>query len=77
MKALAVMMLRFKNAGRARMEGAVNFRIGKTEISGRAALINHLTVHPGVINVLTKKVATIFRGLVYSVFFRSSRFPRR
>jgi hypothetical protein len=68
MKALAVLVLRFKMPGAREWKVPLNFHIGKTEIPVGLGLIALALLSLAVINVLTKKVATI-SGLSFTIAF--------
>ncbi len=68
MKALSVLVLRFKQPGERPWRVPLNFYIGKTEIPLGLAIIAVALVFLAVINVLTKQVATI-SGLSFTVAF--------
>jgi hypothetical protein len=68
MKALAVLVLRFKMPGAREWKVPLNFHIGKTEIPVGLALIALALLSLAIINVLTKKVATI-SGLSFTIAF--------
>ena len=68
MKALSVLVLRYKQPGNREWKVPLNFHIGKTEIPVGLALITLALFALAVINVLTKKVATI-SGLAFTIAF--------
>jgi hypothetical protein len=68
MKALSVLVLRYKQPGGREYKVPPNFRIGNTEIPLGLIAITLVLFSLAVINVLTKKVATI-SGLSFSVAF--------
>src|SRR5580692_3710711 len=68
MKALAVLVLRFKMPGAREWKVPLNFHVGKTEIPVGLALIALALLSLAIINVLTKKVATI-SGLSFTIAF--------
>jgi amino acid transporter len=68
MKALAVLVLRFKMPGAREWKVPLNFHIGKTEIPVGLGLIALALLSLAIINVLTKKVATI-SGLSFTIAF--------
>jgi amino acid transporter len=68
MKALAVLVLRFKMPGAREWKVPLNFHIGKTEIPVGLGLIALALLSLAIINVLTKKVATI-SGLSFTIIF--------
>jgi amino acid transporter len=68
MKALAVLVLRFKMPGAREWKVPLNFHIGETEIPVGLALIALALLSLAIINVLTKKVATI-SGLSFTIAF--------
>ena len=68
MKALSVLVLRYKQPANREWKVPFNFRIGKTEIPVGLGLITLTLFALAVINVLTKKVATI-SGLAFTIAF--------
>jgi hypothetical protein len=68
MKALAVLVLRFKMPGAREWKVPLNFHIGETEIPVGLTLIALALLSLAIINVLTKKVATI-SGLSFTIAF--------
>jgi amino acid transporter len=68
MKALAVLVLRFKMPGAREWKVPLNFHIGETEIPVGLGLIALALLSLATINVLTKKVATI-SGLSFTIAF--------
>jgi amino acid transporter/nucleotide-binding universal stress UspA family protein len=68
MKALSVLVLRYKQPGGREWKVPLNFYIGKTEIPVGLFLITVALFALAIINVLTKKVATI-SGLIFTVLF--------
>jgi len=68
MKALSVLVLRYRQPEGREWKVPLNFYIGKTEIPVGLFLITLALFALAVINVLTKKVATI-SGLTFSVIF--------
>jgi len=68
MKALSVLVLRYKQPEGREWKVPMNFRIGTTEIPVGLALITLALFAIAVINVLTKKVATI-SGFSFTVVF--------
>src|ERR1700676_2480625 len=68
MKALAVLVLRFKMSGAREWKVPLNFHVGKTEIPVGLGLIALALLSLAIINVLTKKVATI-SGLSFTIIF--------
>jgi amino acid transporter len=68
MKALSVLVLRYKQPENREWKTPLNFYIGKTEIPVGLAIITVSLFALAVINVLTKKVATI-SGLAFTVAF--------
>jgi len=68
MKALAVMMLRFKMPGAREWKVPLNFQIGGKEIPVGLGLITVTLFALAIINVLTKKVATI-SGVTFTIIF--------
>jgi amino acid transporter len=81
MKSLSVLMLRFKQPGRREWKVPLNFRIGQTEIPVGLGLITLALFFLAVINVLTKKAATIsgtaFTIAFFLVFLLSERYHRK
>ena len=69
MKALSVLMLRFKQPGAREWKVPLNFHIGKTELPVGLFLITLTLFSLAVINVLTKEVATISGACFTLVFF--------
>ena len=68
MKALSVLVLRYKNPENREWKVPFNFHIGQTEIPLGLAAITMALFSLAVINVLTKRVATI-SGLSFTVMF--------
>ena len=68
MKALSVLVLRYKQPGGREWKVPINFRIGKTEIPLGLMMITVTLFSLAVINVLTKKVATI-SGIAFTIAF--------
>jgi hypothetical protein len=68
MKALSVLVLRYKLPANREWKVPLNFHIGKTEIPLGLFLITLMLFSMAVINVLTKKVATI-SGLAFTIAF--------
>jgi len=68
MKALSVLVLRYKMPEAREWKVPLNFRWGKTEIPLGLGLITLVLFAIAVINILTKKVATI-SGLSFSIAF--------
>jgi hypothetical protein len=68
MNALSVLVLRFKLPGAPEWKVPLNFRIGKTEIPVGLGLIALSLFTLAIVNVMTKKVATI-SGLSFTVAF--------
>jgi amino acid transporter len=68
MKSLSVLMLRFKQPGGREWKVPLNFQIGKTEIPVGLFLITLVLFALAIINVLTKKVATI-SGVSFTIMF--------
>jgi hypothetical protein len=81
MKALAVMMLRFKMPGAREWKVPLNFTIGGIEYPVGLAIITIALFTLAIINVLTKKVATIsgvaFTLVFFTMFMVSERINRR
>ena len=68
MKALSVLVLRYKQPEAREWKVPLNFRWGKTEIPVGLGLITLLLFGIAVANILTKKVATV-SGLSFSIAF--------
>jgi hypothetical protein len=68
MKALSVLVLRYKQPAHRDWKVPLNFMVGKTEIPLGLAIITASLFGLAVINVLTKKVATI-SGLCFTIAF--------
>lgn len=68
MKALSVLVLRYKMPESREWKVPLNFRIGATEIPVGLALITVALFALALINVLTKKVATI-SGVIFTIAF--------
>jgi hypothetical protein len=68
MKALSVLVLRYKQPGAREWKVPLNFHIGKTEIPIGLMMITVALFALAVINVLTKKVATI-SGVTFTILF--------
>jgi len=68
MKALSVLMLRYKQPGGREWKVPLNFHIGKTEIPLGLMIITVTLFALAIINVLTKKVATI-SGVTFTIIF--------
>jgi nucleotide-binding universal stress UspA family protein len=68
MKALSVLVLRFKQPGAREWKVPLNFHIGKTEIPLGLFIIAVSLFALAIINVLTKKVATI-SGVTFTIIF--------
>lgn len=81
MKALSVLMLRYKRPEGREWKVPLNFHIGKTEIPLGLGLITITLFLFATINVLTKKAATIsgtiFTLAFFVVFMLSERYHRR
>jgi amino acid transporter len=81
MKALAVMMLRFKMPGAREWKVPLNIKFGNTELPVGLAIITIALFMLATINVLTKKVATIsgvsFTLVFFSLFTISERINLR
>jgi amino acid transporter len=81
MKALSVLVLRFKQPAGREWKVPLNFHIGKTELPVGLFLIAVALFALAIINVLTKKVATIsgvtFTLIFFVVFELSDRYNRR
>ncbi len=68
MKALSVLMLRYKRPEARDWKVPLNFRIGKTEIPVGLILITSTLFLLAIVNVVTKKTATI-SGSIFTVAF--------
>jgi amino acid transporter len=68
MKALSVLVLRYKQPGQREWKVPLNFHIGKTEIPLGLMAITIALFALAIINVLTKKVATI-SGVSFTIAF--------
>src|SRR5207302_1273072 len=68
MKALSVLVLRFKQPGEREWRVPMNFKIGNIEYPVGLFLIAIVLFALAVINVLTKKVATI-SGVTFTIIF--------
>ncbi|MFN7996581.1 MAG: APC family permease [Bryobacteraceae bacterium] len=68
MKALSVLVLRYKLPEAREWKVPLNFRIGRTEIPVGLALITIVLFALAAVNVLTKKVATI-SGISFTIAF--------
>jgi amino acid transporter len=68
MKALSVLVLRYKQPGARDWKVPLNFHIGKTEIPLGLMMITVSLFALAIINVLTKKVATI-SGVTFTIAF--------
>jgi amino acid transporter len=68
MKALSVLVLRYKQPGAREWKVPLNFHIGKTEIPLGLAMITAALFALAIVNVLTKKVATI-SGVSFTIAF--------
>jgi hypothetical protein len=68
MKALSVLMLRYKQPGGREWKVPLNFHIGKTEVPLGLMMITVSLFALAIINVLTKKVATI-SGVTFTIAF--------
>ena len=81
MKALSVLMLRYKRPEGREWKVPLNFYIGKTEIPVGLGLITISLFLLATINVLTKKAATIsgtiFTLVFFAVFVLSERYHRK
>ncbi len=81
MKGLAVLVLRYKQAGVREFRVPLNFRLGKTEIPVGLGLITLTLFAIAVTNLFTKQVATIsgvvFTIVLFGVFTVSERFAHR
>ncbi len=81
MKALSVLMLRYKRPEARQWKVPFNFRIGHTEIPMGLILITATLFLLAIVNVVTKKTATIsgsiFTVLFFTAFALSERHNRR
>jgi len=81
MKGLAVLVLRYKQAGAREFRVPLNFNLGKTEIPVGLGLITLTLLAIAVTNIFTKQVATIsgvvFTILLFGVFTASERIAHR
>ena len=68
MKSLSVLMLRYKQPGGREWKVPMNFHIGKTEIPLGLMIITVTLFALAIVNVLTKKVATI-SGVTFTIIF--------
>ena len=68
MKALSVLVLRYKQPGSREWKVPLNFRVRGTEIPVGLALITVALFALAIVNVLTKKVATI-SGVSFTILF--------
>ena len=68
MKALSVLVLRYKQPGPRDWKVPLNFHIGKTEIPLGLMMITVALFSLAIVNVLTKKVATI-SGVSFTIVF--------
>ena len=68
MKSLSVLMLRYKQPGAREWKVPLNFHIGKTEIPLGLMMITVTLFALAIVNVLTKKVATI-SGVTFTIIF--------
>jgi amino acid transporter/nucleotide-binding universal stress UspA family protein len=68
MKSLSVLMLRYKQPGGREWKVPLNFQIGKTELPVGLILITVVLFALAIINVLTKKIATI-SGVTFTIMF--------
>jgi amino acid transporter len=69
MKALSVLMLRYKRPEARDWKVPLNFKIGKTEVPVGLILITSVLFLLAIINVVTKKTATISGSLFTVAFF--------
>jgi amino acid transporter len=81
MKALSVLVLRFKQPEHREWKVPLNFRIGKTEIPVGLGLITLALFLLAIVNVLTKELATIsgasFTIAFFIVFAASEKYNRK
>jgi amino acid transporter len=68
MKSLSVLMLRYKQPGAREWKVPLNFHVGKTEIPLGLMMITVALFALAIVNVLTKKVATI-SGVTFTILF--------
>jgi hypothetical protein len=81
MKGLAVLVLRYKQAGPREFRVPLNFHLGKTEIPVGLGLITLTLLAIAVTNLFTKQVATVsgvvFTIVLFIVFTVSERLARK
>jgi hypothetical protein len=77
MKALGVLVLRYKRPDQREWKVPLNFRIGGTEIPMGLILITATLFSLAIINVLTKKTATISGSIFTVAFFLVFHFSER
>jgi len=81
MKALSVLVLRYKQPHNREWKVPLNFRIGKTEVPFGLIMITATLFALAVINVMTKEVATIsgsiFTLAFFIIFTASEKYNRR
>jgi len=68
MKSLSVLMLRYKQPGGRAWKVPLNFQVGKTELPVGLILITVVLFALAIVNVLTKKIATI-SGVSFTIIF--------
>jgi amino acid transporter len=68
MKSLSVLMLRYKQPGARAWKVPLNFQVGKTELPVGLILITVVLFALAIVNVLTKKIATI-SGVSFTIIF--------
>ena len=68
MKSLSVLMLRYKQPGAREWKVPLNFHVGKTEIPLGLMMITMALFALAIVNVLTKRVATI-SGVTFTILF--------
>ena len=68
MKSLSVLMLRYKQPGAREWKVPLNFHVGKTEIPLGLMMITVALFALAIVNVLTKRVATI-SGVTFTILF--------
>ena len=77
MKGLAVVVLRFSHPDAKRWKFPLNFRIGKTEIPFGLMMTTAILFLMAIMNLFTKKAATLTGGLFTIVFFALFTYSER
>lgn len=77
MKGLAVVVLRFSHPEAKRWKFPLNFRVGKTEIPFGLIMTTAILFLMAIINLFTKKAATITGGLFTVIFFALFTYSER